>query len=393
MKIFNHRINYFLQQSKWVNVIWYLIPLFAAFLKTFNEVNNYLIYKGVYFHTLAKKNLFNFYPQEYADKNHYGIVFSLIIAPFTFLPDWLAVLCYQALQLFGLNYVIRKLPISIPKQNALLLFLLFEAISNCQNVQFNTFIAFIMVGAYVWIYKHDEFKAAFVTMLGFFVKLYGIVALGLFFFVKRKPKYILYLVLSSIIIYFIPLLVTDLKFINQSYIDWYVELQSKNGTNSELDNIHQNMSALGIFMKVTRNSTFNLLYIVIPAFVLQIIPMIRYKLFQNNVFQMHYLASLMMFIILFNTATESSTHIIGATGVGIWWLNQKNYKSTKMLVFIAFVFFLGTISTTDLVPHYFNVEIVRKYSLKAFPYLIVWCICIFQLVLEKFTLKTKSLHE
>jgi Glycosyltransferase family 87 len=382
--ILKKKINQLLNNKLWINIIWYVVPLLAAFFKAIHSANNYLIYKGVYVHTRQKTNLFDFYPTEYADKNHYGIVFSLLIAPFTLLPDWLAILAYQAAQLFGLNYVIRKLPIAEYKHNILLLFLLFEAVANCQNVQFNTFIAFVLVGAYIWIHNQNEFKAAFITMLGFFVKLYGIVGLGLFFFVKNKVKYVLYLALSTLILYLLPLIITDFNSLNQSYIDWFVELKSKNGTNSDLLNIHQNMSAVGIFMKVTQNNAFNILYILIPAFILQIIPIIRWQLFQDKTFQMLYLASLLMFIILFNTATETSTHIIGATGVGIWWMNQQDFKSRNMLIFMAFVFFLGTLSTTDLVPKYFNIEIVRKYSLKALPYLIVWFICIYQLILGKF---------
>ena len=387
------KINQLLHNTLWVNIIWYVVPLVAGLIKAIQGANNYTIYKGVYYHTLRKTNLFDFYPNEYIDKNHYGIVFSLLIAPFTLLPDWLAILAYQTAQLFGLNYVIRKLPIAEYKHNILILFLLFEAIANCQNVQFNTFIAFVLVGAYVWIHNQNEFKAAFITMLGFFVKLYGIVGLGLFFFVKNKIKYILYLTLSTIILYLLPLLLTDFTFLNQSYIDWFVELKSKNGTNSDLGNTHQNMSAVGMFMKITQNNAFNVLYIVLPAFILQIMPVVRWKLLQDKVFQMHYLASLMLFIILFNTATEASTHIIGATGVGIWWLNQRDFKSLNLLIFIAFVFFLGTISTTDLVPRYFNVEIVRKYSLKALPYLIVWFICMYQLVLGKFTTETTEIKQ
>ena len=382
--VLKEKLNQLLHNKLWINSIWYVVPLLATLAKAFHGANNYLIYKGVYAHTLQKTNLFDFYPNEYADKNHYGIVFSLLIAPFTLLPDWLAILAYQAAQLFGLNYAIRKLPISEYKHNVLLLFLLLEAVSNCQNVQFNTFIAFVLVSAYVWIYNQNEFKAAFITVLGFAVKLYGIVGLGLFFFIKNKIKYIGYLALSIVILYLLPLLITDFNFLNQSYMDWFTELKSKNGTNSDLNNIHQNMSAVGMFMKITQNSAFNILYIVLPAFILQITPMLRRHLFQNKVFHMHYLASLLMFIILFNTATETSTHIIGATGVGIWWMNQHNYKSKNMLIFIAFVFFLGTLSTTDLVPKYFNVEIVRKYSLKALPYLIVWFICMYQLFLHKF---------
>jgi hypothetical protein len=383
------KLNQLLQNKLWVNVIWYVVPLFAAFLKAIHGANNYLIYKGVYVHTLRKTNLFDFYPNEYIDKNHYGVIFSLLIAPLTLLPDWLAILAYQAAQLFGLNYVIRKLPIVEYKHNILLLFLLFEAIANCQNVQFNTFIAFVLVGAYTWIHNQNEFKAAFITMLGFFVKLYGIVGLGLFFFVKNKVRYVLYLALSVAILYLLPLIITDFTFLNQTYIDWFVELKSKNGTNSDLENIHQNMSAVGMVMKITHNNLFNILYILVPAFILQIIPVVRWKLHQNKTFQMHYLASLMMFIILFNTATEASTHIIGATGVGIWWLNQRDFKSRNMLIFIAFVFFLGTLSTTDLVPKSFNIDFVRKYSLKALPYLIVWFLCIYQLLFDKYEVKNE----
>ena len=183
--VLKKRINQLLNNTLWINIIWYVVPLLAAFFKAIHGANNYLIYKGVYAHTLQKTNLFDFYPNEYADKNHYGIVFSLLIAPFTLLPDWLAILAYQAAQLFGLNYVIRKLPISEFKHNVIILFLVMEAVANCQNVQFNTFIAFVLVGAYIWIHNQREFKAAFIIALGFFVKLYGIVGLGLFLFVKK----------------------------------------------------------------------------------------------------------------------------------------------------------------------------------------------------------------
>jgi hypothetical protein len=148
---------------------------------------------------------------------------------------------------------------------------------------------------------------------------------------------------------------------------------------------------VGMYMKITHDNSFNVLYIVLPAFILQIVPMVRWNLLQNKVFQMHYLASLLMFIILFNTATEASTHIIGATGVGIWWMNQRDFKSRNMLIFMAFVFFLGTLSTTDLVPKSFNVDVVRKYSLKALPYLIVWFICMYQLILGKFPTETTEI--
>lgn len=365
-----------------VNVLWFLLPLIATLIQTYYEggINNYLIYKNVYFNTLKGHDLFASYPELYIDKNHYGIVYSLLIAPFTYLPDRIAIILYQFAQLYCLHFVLRKLPIGNIKQNYLLVFLIFEAIANCQNVQTNTFIGFIFVGTYVNIINRHEWKAAFLILLGFLVKIYGIIGLGLFFFIKNKLRFIVWFIIIGIGLYYLPLLITNASFIKASYISWFVELGDKNGTNIALDNPHQNMSAIGIVMKVLQNNQFSVLYIVIPAFLLQIIPLIRYKLFQEPIFQMKYLASLMLFAILYSSSTETSTHIIGAIGMGIWWLTSEDYKSKKMLYFMAFCFFIGTISTTDLVPEFFNRDLIRKYSLKALPYWIVWFICIYQLM-------------
>jgi hypothetical protein len=376
-----------LLHSEWkVNLLWYALPLVATIIQTLydNGYNNYTIYKYVYYHTLECKDLYEYYQNSYIDKNHYGILFSLIIAPFSYMPDQLAIVLYQLVQLYCLHFVIRKLPLDLVKQNILLLFLIAEAIANCQNVQTNTFIGFVIVGVYISIINAKEYKAALLIMLGFFVKIYGIVALGLFFFVKNKFKFIIGLIASTCLFYFLPLLITNIDFINATYLSWFRELSLKNGANIDLNNQNQNMSAIGIVMKVLQNNSFNVLWIILPAFILQIIPLIRYKLWNNTIFQMKYLATLLLFVILYSSSTETSTHIIGAIGLGIWWLTSENYKDKKMLYFILFCFFLGTISTTDLVPSYFNSQIVRKYALKALPYWIVWFICIYQLLLNSF---------
>jgi hypothetical protein len=377
-----NKILSLLHHDKKVNVLWFVLPLIATLIQTCYDggINNYLIYKNVYYNTLKGQDLFACYPDLYIDKNHYGILYSLLIAPFTYLPDRMAIILYQFAQLYCLHFVIRKLPIGNIKQNYLLVFLIFEAIANCQNVQTNTFIGFIFVGTYVSIINRHEWKAALLILLGFLVKIYGIIGLGLFFFIKNKKRFIAWFIVFGICLYFLPLLITNASFIKESYISWFVELGDKNGTNIALDNPHQNMSAIGIVMKVLQNNHFSILYIVLPAFLLQVLPLIRYQLLQQPVFQMKYLASLMLFAILYSSSTETSTHIIGAIGMGIWWLTSEDYKSKRMLYFMAFCFIIGTLSTTDLVPEFFNRNIIRKYSLKALPYWIVWMICIYQLL-------------
>ncbi len=375
-----------LRNSRWTNIIWYCVPLLATLTKALrlSSRNNYLIYKGVLNHTLEKLNLYNYYPSEYFDKNHYGIVFSVLIWPFTFLPDVLGALLYQALQLWGLQYVIRKLPMDAFRQNILLFYLIFEAIANGQNLQTNTFIAFVMMGAFVWIENKEEGKAVFVTLLGTFIKIYGIVAAGLFFFVKNKWNYIRYGILSAAVLFLLPLLITNLDFIIQSYKDWYTELVIKNNANLNADNPYQNLSAIGLITRIAKPVMIPMTLIVIPAVILQLAPLVRFKNYSDIHFRLTFLSSLMLFIILYSTSTEASTHIIGAAGVGIWWLTKDQPFTNALLWFMLFVLILGTLSTTDLMPDYINMHFIRKYSLKALPYWMVWFACIYTMITKDY---------
>ena len=63
--------------------LWFIIAL-AGMLKYNRSFNNFLIFRGVYWHTVNQTSLYTAYPAEYWDVNHYGPVFSLVIAPLLF---------------------------------------------------------------------------------------------------------------------------------------------------------------------------------------------------------------------------------------------------------------------------------------------------------------------
>jgi len=68
--------------------IWILLAIIAAAMKMHSH-NNFLIFRGVFFHAWEQISLYAEYPGEYRDTNHYGPLFSLIIAPFAVVPEWL----------------------------------------------------------------------------------------------------------------------------------------------------------------------------------------------------------------------------------------------------------------------------------------------------------------
>ena len=81
----------FLSDRRVLLGIWTLLSL-VGMLKLHRSHNNFLIFKGVYWHTVNGTSLYAAYPSEYSDVNHYGPLFSLIIAPFALLPEcWYAI--------------------------------------------------------------------------------------------------------------------------------------------------------------------------------------------------------------------------------------------------------------------------------------------------------------
>src|SRR5450755_850966 len=77
-----------INNRKIVIAIWFGFAVYGA-LQTgaVSKSSNYVIYKYAYVHALHDSNLYAFYPKDCADVNLYGPLFSLVIAPFTCLPD------------------------------------------------------------------------------------------------------------------------------------------------------------------------------------------------------------------------------------------------------------------------------------------------------------------
>ena len=83
MDIVNKQIIYKYYFS-FPTVLWFFLAVIAVTLELsrgLDSVNNYLIYKGVFQHTYQQKYLYLAYPDEYDDANHYGPLFSMVIAP------------------------------------------------------------------------------------------------------------------------------------------------------------------------------------------------------------------------------------------------------------------------------------------------------------------------
>ena len=204
--------------------LWLLLPVAAALVKITKHHNNFLIFRGVFRHTLQQTSLYAPYPDEYFDTNHYGPFFSLIIAPFTALPEWFGLLAWLVALSMLLYVAIRQLPVRDGVQTATLWFCAHELLTALLMAQFNIATVAGIVLTFVCLQRERDFWAAFWLMLGTFVKLYGIVGLAFFFFSKHKGRFIASLLFWAVVMFAAPMLISSPEYIISQYGEWYQSL-------------------------------------------------------------------------------------------------------------------------------------------------------------------------
>ncbi len=375
-----------------IYVLWFGLSLFAVgksvVLGHSHIHNNYLVYKYNFINVIHQHNLYTHQPEHYFDLNHYGPVFSIIIAPFALLPDSVGVVLWVMFNAWILLRAIKMLPV---KQSQFLLILLLcahELMTSAANVQINPLIAALIVFSYVFITTQKDFWAALTICLGMFIKLYGVVGLAFFFFSDNKLKLMASIVFWSVVLFILPMLISSPAFIIQTYQDWYTDLIHKNSLN--VISTREDVSVMGMIRKMIFPNLVNIV-VLIPAVILFALSYIRTSCFKNLNYQLLILSSTLIFPVIFSTGSESPTYIIAFTGVAIWFINTNKPATAFEWFLLFFALILTSLSPSDLFPRYLRVTYVEPYALKALPCFLIWIKIIHETLSRKFTLKQELL--
>jgi hypothetical protein len=360
-----------------VVIAWFALALIAVIAELAHDsINNYLIFKGVFWHTIDEQHLYTPYPAEYEDMNHYGPLFSLMIAPFAVLPNWLGCTLWALTNAAVLYYAILRLKLTQKNLLIVLAITAIEMMTSIHNVQFNPMVAAWIILAYVLVDEENDFWATLFIAAGFLVKIYGIAALLFFVFSKHKLKFIGSFILWLIVLVCIPMIYSSPAYIITSYQNWYESLVQKNDSNAAgaISDYagHQDISLMGIIRRITRNAAFPNAYVLLPAAVFIVAPLLRFKQYAAENFRLSYLAIVLHAVVIFSSSAESSTYVIAVIGSALWYLLHYQQYPLWSKVILILLFILTILSATDLVPLYLKDHFIRKYSLKALPCVITW---------------------
>ena len=366
------------ENYRFITILWFALALAIVVQNVWiaGKFNNYLIFDGVFWHTLKQLPLYLPYPNEYFDTNHYGIFFSAVIAPFALLPKWIGCTLWIMANAAFLYWAIRQLPLSKKAIIAVLLIAAHDLYTAAAMQQFNISVIALLVGAFVFIERRQSHWATLLIVIGTLTKLYGIVGLAFFFFAKDKWRFIWSGLFWLIALFCLPMLYSSSDYVVSQYFDWYASLAEKNVSNLNTTTYNlQNLSLLGFLQRTgIYNNNSIVILIGLGLFAL---PYLRIQQYKNLNFRLLLLASVSIFLCLFSTGTENSTYIVAYVGVGIWFMVSELHPKLKITLLVLAM--LGSLSPTDLFKPLKEPYIIR-YSLRAVPVTLVWLAIVYEML-------------
>lgn len=372
---------------KFVFVLFLVLVLFAtlqSYLLTkphpapgewpYTYYNNYVIFKQSFFHLIHKQDLYAAYRNEYWDPYKYSPAFALFFGGLSVLPDAIGLFLWNFLNTFILFIAIYKLPkIDVKYKSLMLLTVCIENLTALQNSQSNALIVGLLILAFCMLEKENYLLATLFISITIFTKLFGIFASILFIFYSKKARLVLYMLGWCALFSTIPVLFVGFDQLVFLYQSWFRVLANDHSANYG----YSVLGWLQTWFKLEPNKLLTLA----TGFILLLLPLLKTKKYKDYSFRLSLLASVLIWMVIFNHRAESPTFIIAITGVVIWFYGQAPKKENIVLLILAIVF--TCLSPTDLFPKYIRQNFLEVYVIKAVPCILIWFKITYDLLFDK----------
>lgn len=356
---------YIFTDFRFVTGLYLLVAIAVSLQKYFlgeEHYGNYLIFKNSFLHLIRSQDLYVLYPELKIDLFKYSPTFALLFFPFAYLPDALGMVLWNLLSVALFLFSMKGIVMDEKKKVYVLYFILIEVITSLQNFQSNLLTGALMVMTFVLLEKKNFWLAGVCVALGLYIKLFGALAVLLWFLYTEKRIFFISSLIFGIIFLISPLLIVSPSELYNMYGAW-MNLIAKDAPHF-LN--HSIISVIKNWFNLNVNKTAVQL-IGVGALVF---PLIKFKQFSDKRFRLFFLCSILIWSVIFNHKAESATYIIAIIGCGLWFFNSKESADKMVLMGLLFVF--SCLSSTDIFPEYLKDHWVVPYSLKALPCIFIW---------------------
>lgn len=291
---------------------WIAVIVFTACVATVvcvNRVcNNFLIFRAAFDHLMAGVDLYRLHPAEHQDLFKYSPTFALVFAPFRALPYPVALLGWNLLNVL-LIYAGLRLVMGENERLAAVQLTALGLITTVDGTQSNGLVAATIVLAFAALERNRLALAATAIGSGILIKLFPAAALALVAPRKDRARFAIIFTVVFAALVGLPLFVTSAPLLLAQYRSWYAM--------GSVDALDRGASVMRLLHDLAGYDGPNW-PVQLAGLALLALPLSRGQ-WSDPRHRKLFLASLLVYSVVFNHKAEQPSFIIAVVGVAIWY--------------------------------------------------------------------------
>jgi hypothetical protein len=281
------------------------------------------VFRASFQHLIHQQDLYAQYAER--DLFKYSPTAALLFAPFSLLPFVPALLLWDALNAAALIYALNRI---FPERGSTLALLLvfLELFTSMQASQSNSLVAALMVIAFVELERGAQWRGLFASALGVAFKIFPLALVTVAIFHPRRVRAAWIFAACAVLLLLLPLFVTSPSMLVSQY-GWWRDIESVDALErgaSVMQMVHQLISVEWPNWPVQ-----------LAGIVVLLLPLLHREQWADPHFRRRYLASLLVFAVIFNHQAERPSFVIAATGAAIWYVDSPRDAPRLLLVLLS----------------------------------------------------------
>lgn len=283
----------------------------------------FLIFHASFWHLIHQQNLYISYAHQ--DLFKYSPTAALLFAPFAVPPFALGLLLWNAFNATALIFALHRL---VGQRNvSLALLLVFPELFNAmQASQSNALVAALIILAFVALEKGHQLRGYLSIAVGVAIKIFPLAALSFAIFYPRRARAAVAFVLCATALALLPLMVTPPSMLLAQY-GWWHAIEMTDAL------------ARGESVMLALHQAFGVQWpnwpVQAAGITVLLLPLLHRKRWADVHFRRAFLASLLVFVVIFNHQAERQSYVIAATGVALWFVDSPRDRYRLALVILS----------------------------------------------------------
>jgi hypothetical protein len=352
--------------SRIVLALWIIATIGASVSPILRHENNFEIFRSAGTRFAAGRDLYAA-SLDHFDLFKYTPSAALLFVPFAVLPFAAGLLLWSAVNA-GTLYVSLGRLLAPHEATIVRAIVLPEMFGSLQSAQSNGLIAGLIILAFTELERRRDLRAAFAVCLGTVIKIFPLAAVSFALLRPERRRFARWCTILGIAFLVAPTLFRGPGWLLHQYDDWVVIQRVDSG-----DPGFSVMALVRLWFGVSwpfwPQQLVGVLVLLAPIALTD-------DGYAGTKWRLQYVASVLVFCVIFNHQSEGPSFVIAMAGVGLWFVLAQ--ASWQRWLILAFVLIFSVLASSSLAPRPIRAELFDL-RFKTVPVLLVWIMLQFEL--------------